>query len=111
MSQYDTLIVWANLLMAVMSATINFYATNKLHNRALRIISFLIGALATIYAVAYGILLLDPGHMQQWTSVMRTVSLFAWPIAWMHMTVQALHVARNVSVVRKSLEKELAKVA
>lgn len=111
MSSYDTFVIWANMVMAAMSATINFYASNKLHNCAMRVISFLIGVLAAVYVVAYGVLLLDPGHMQQWTSVMRTVSLFAWPIAWMHMTVQALHVARNVSVVRQHLERELTKVA
>lgn len=41
-----------------------------------------IAPLAAVYSASYGWLLFNLEHASTWSSVMRGVSLVAWPVAW-----------------------------
>lgn len=78
----NDLIVLGNALLALLAAVVGLWAATR-GVPALRVIHAATGALALLYALSYGYLLVDlDGRLRRWSEVMRGVALIVWPIAW-----------------------------
>lgn len=92
MNQLDRWVILANSLLAAGASAINLRVGLTLTEpwRSVRVI---IGALAAIYAVAY-VWLFVTQDVGPWSSLMRGVSLIAWPVVWIRPAVVNAKVSR-----------------
>jgi len=101
LSRFDLVCIWLNWGGAFMAIIVN-YAAMKSSTNHWRIIYSAIGALATLYAIAYAVLVFGPFTSDEWTSAMRGLSVIVWPLVWSGPGLLRLytHSARKASATK-----------
>jgi Zn-dependent protease len=80
---FATIIIWINLFGALMAAATAIWVQKKLPS-VMHVILVPIAIIALIYCVAYAVLLADLVQFENWSAVMRGVSISAWFIVWIY---------------------------
>jgi len=78
----DRAITAVNAVMAWGACVAHIYAASKT-SRRLRLMFVTIGSLALFYSFAYWWLFFNPDRVEEWSNMLRPISIFAWAIAWM----------------------------
>ena len=108
MNGFENLVILANLAGAMVACVVNFFASARGIPR-MRRLHWLVGSLAGVYAIAYGILLVfDPVYLE-WSSLMRGVAIFAWIIVWCAQGLVSYRIWRDFPIhLEAALQERLA---
>lgn len=108
-SGWDEAFIILNALLAGAAFATNLAAAWRAHPFA-KAVHSAIAALALVYVVGYLYLELSDVSVEDWSSVMRGVSLAAWVIAWIGPAYVRVHRSRSLpSRLERAVLNELTK--
>lgn len=105
-STLDTAVFAINAAGALAAVVVNLVAAGRGGLTALRRLHVATAVLAAIYVAGYAWVLFGEPGIEQWSSVMRGVSIAAWVIVWVGPGVVSIRLNRRLhSAVQARLEQ------
>jgi len=95
LSVAELIVIAVNMVMVLAAVAINWRASQHGVVRY-RIVHAAVAALSGVYAAGYLVLMLGDVSVENWSSVMRGVSIVAWPVVWWWPALTSLRVHREL---------------